>query len=193
RELVDRRLMIGLAGLELGGRELWVVRRIREVLRLQAKCRAMAVNLSTLAVNRAVEEVASIELNPGLGGEDLHDAPGFRLRDSRGERQAGAGTIQDKIVIVAPAEFQLFVGIVNTGSDGGGPAEVEGCAFDLAQLAGRDQGGVNRSKSVRVNHDLVLENTSVPLAGEVEVGMVGQIEHRIFVGRRRVFDYELMA
>src|SRR2546422_7386012 len=107
RELEGRCLMISLAGFELCRREFRLIGRIRKVLRLEAEGGPAAVSLSALAVDRAVEEVPGVELDPGLRGEDLHHTAGFRLRDARRKRQPAPGMVDYKVVIVALPEFQL--------------------------------------------------------------------------------------
>ena len=57
-----------------------------------------------------------------------------------------------------------------------------------AQLAGRDQRRVDRREAVRVDQQLVAEDVARALAGEVEVGVVGEVDDRGLVGRRRVVD-----
>src|SRR5204863_2075330 len=61
-ELVNRHGVIGLAGIEPVRREIVVVRRVREVLRLEAEPIALAILLAGRAIGRTVEEVAGIEL-----------------------------------------------------------------------------------------------------------------------------------
>ena len=55
-----------------------MVRRIREVLRFEAEPITLVVHLSVLAVDRAIQEIARVKLNPRFGCEDLqHSAAGW--------------------------------------------------------------------------------------------------------------------
>ena len=49
REGVDRRMAVGSVALQYGGWEVWVIRRIGEMLGFQAKRRPFGVGLSALA------------------------------------------------------------------------------------------------------------------------------------------------
>src|SRR5262245_54162801 len=68
-----------LAGAQRRGRERGLVRRIREVLSLEAEGVAALVRAARLSDERAVEEVGAVELHSGLGRADLEDAPGSGL------------------------------------------------------------------------------------------------------------------
>src|SRR5260370_34207420 len=117
--------MISLAWRELGRREFGLVGRIREVLRFEAEGGPLAVNLAALPADSAIQEVAGVELDSGLRGENLHQAAGFPFRDARRERQAACGTVEYKVVIVALAEFQLLVASIGASPDSSGLSELE--------------------------------------------------------------------
>ena len=54
-------------------------------------------------MNRAVELVACVKLQPGLSREDFHHAARFWFRDAGGQLQPGTGAIEHEIMIVALA------------------------------------------------------------------------------------------
>ena len=85
-------------------------------------------------------------------------------------------------MVVTAAEFQLLVGAVDSLSDGVRLAEIERSALDFTQLAGRDQGGVHGGEAIGVEHDSVFQDVTLALSGQVEVGMVGEVQDRVFVG-----------
>ena len=60
-----------------------VVRRVREVLRLQAEAVALPVQSTAGADERGIEEVPAVELYTRLGGMDLQDAAASRVMDTR--------------------------------------------------------------------------------------------------------------
>ena len=73
-ELVDRRLLVGLARLEDRVRlllPLRLVHRVRELLGFQAEPVVLLVHRAALAHVRAVQEVAGVELQARLGREHL--------------------------------------------------------------------------------------------------------------------------
>src|SRR5205814_5708286 len=71
RELIDRRRRVPLSGLEHGRREVRLVRRVREVLRLKAKTITTNIDLAAFAGDRAVQEIACVELDARLGRGDF--------------------------------------------------------------------------------------------------------------------------
>src|ERR1700751_4295569 len=75
REREDRRRIRGRAGVERGGREIRLVRRVREVLGLERVARALPVCVTADTDERAGQEVAAVELDAGLVGPDGHLAP----------------------------------------------------------------------------------------------------------------------
>src|SRR3954469_6773519 len=65
------RALVGLSWFQNSTRELWLVRRIGEVLRLEAERFVLFV---AVAAGTAVEEVAAVELDAGLRRMNLHHA-----------------------------------------------------------------------------------------------------------------------
>ena len=114
-----------------------MIRRIREVLRFEAQ-RAMAgIRNSPFPLDRAIQKVAGVKLDPGLIGQNLQHAPTARLIDFRCLRKFAAAAIEYPIVIVAMAFFQLIVIIVNSCAHGGRLAEI------VAQILGpKDAAGI---------------------------------------------------
>ena len=87
------------------------------------------------------ERRGEVKLEAGLVGGELHDAA------RRGIVTAGAGLpgirIQDKGVVEADGGgFEVF-------SDGYGGSEIEAGIPNRSQLAGRDEGGVDRKIGIR--------------------------------------------
>src|SRR5689334_16498388 len=64
REPVDRRGLVSLTRLQLCGRKRRLVRRIREMLRLQAEPGTMGVHFPALSVQRTVQKIPCIKLDP---------------------------------------------------------------------------------------------------------------------------------
>src|SRR5215472_488734 len=78
-EAVHYRVVIGLIWLELRTRKARLIGRIRKVLRLHGEPRMNGVPPAILSGNRSVEEVAGVELQPGLGGQHFENPPAVRL------------------------------------------------------------------------------------------------------------------
>ena len=69
-----------------------------------------------------------------------------------------------------------------------GAGEVHRRALDRLELAQRDQRVVDRQVAVGVERQLVVEHVARAGAGQVPVGVVGQVDDRRLVGRGRVLD-----
>src|SRR5206468_5130019 len=68
------------------------------------------LSYTTLFRSRAVEEVARVELQRGLGGVQLHRAARRRVFQPRGQAQgADGGVVEDPVVVVAARDRELRV------------------------------------------------------------------------------------
>ena len=56
---------------------------IRPALSLKAESRVLGVDCSTLALQRAIQEVARVKLDPRLGGVHFQDPPASSMIDPR--------------------------------------------------------------------------------------------------------------
>src|SRR6516225_3128068 len=75
REAIDGLAIVPIAGIENRAREVRLVRRIREMLRLEAEAGAEGVDraaLADIARHLAFEEIARVELHAGLRGPYFH-------------------------------------------------------------------------------------------------------------------------
>src|ERR1700733_7091792 len=95
-----------------------MIRRIREVLRLQTKPGPALVYLAAFALDRAVQGIAGIKLNAWLSRIDFQCASAFRLFYARRQRQPGTAFVQHPVMVVASAEFQLLVILVDARANG---------------------------------------------------------------------------
>src|SRR6267142_1684611 len=111
RSLFDGKLVggdgvVALAGLEDDGGEFRLIRRIGKVLGFQAEGVAARIGYAALAGSFAIEKIAGVKLDAGLGGPNFHDAAGGGLDDAGSEGFAGAGgATNDIVVVVSAAEF----------------------------------------------------------------------------------------
>ncbi len=95
-ELVDRGLLVRLAGTQDRRRELGSVWGIRVVLRFQAE--PLVASKAAVGV-RSIEEVARVELNTRLSREDLQEPAAGRVVDASRQRQF-SGLIPQHITMV---------------------------------------------------------------------------------------------
>ena len=76
--------MVALAGVQGHGWEFRLVRGIGIVLGFQAEGVVARIGDAALAGGFAVEEIAGVKLDAGLGGLNFHDAAGGGVDDARG-------------------------------------------------------------------------------------------------------------
>ena len=100
---------------QLSGREVGLVRRVREVLGLERVAGALAVGVAADADERAGKEVAAVELDAGLIGPDGQLTAAYRVPGVSGQVEAvraGGGLgllVQDPVVVVSLRDQQLVV------------------------------------------------------------------------------------
>src|SRR4051812_10670134 len=95
--------------------------------------------MAALALDRAVEEIARVELDPGLRRRDFHCPAALRIGEARGELEASAFAIQHEVMVVALAERELRVLVIDARADCRSLAEIEGGALNGRELARRNQ------------------------------------------------------
>ena len=168
-----------------------MIGRIGEVLRLQAERAAMLVNMAGFACDCAVEEIAGVELQPGLRRRDIERSAALRILELRGVTQPRVA-IQDPVMVVALAVLDLLVIRVDARADRGRLAEVERRAVDGCELAGRNQPCIHRRVAIGVERQDMSEDVAAPFAGKIEVAVLRQVDRRRLVGRRVVVHRQLV-
>src|SRR2546421_9983568 len=103
-ELVDRARAVLLSRTQRGRREARLVRRVGKMLCLHREAVAMTVDDAILSSQRAIEEVAGIELEPRLCRVDLDYGAIRRHVKPRCKRPAGAGALvkNEDLIIAQP-------------------------------------------------------------------------------------------
>ena len=177
--------MVGDAGLDKGLLPLGVVDGVGIELGLQTHTAAEAVGDSVLAL-LALQEVAAVELDTAAIRLHGHGTAGNGI----GKHGAGIG-VDFKIVVIAVLQLQGEVILPNIPADGLGGTEVHGRAFHLGQLAGGDGVGIG-SGEVTGGHtkDLIQRTLRLVMTGQVEVAVVGHIEHGVLVTDAVVDDLQ---
>src|ERR1700693_4076997 len=109
------------------------------MLRLQAETVAALVDLAALSLDGPIQKVSSVKLDTGLRGEHLQHAPGGRFLHARCQAEFVSLLVQDPIVIVAVAEFELFIVVANMRADHGRLSKIERSSAHWPQLTDRNQ------------------------------------------------------
>jgi hypothetical protein len=109
---------------------------------------------------------------------------------NRGCQKCGVAgrPVEDEVVVVATAEAQLGMILTQSCADGRRPGEVKRGARDRGELAGRDQGGVDRGEAARRQLQEMLLDGARALPGEVPIGVIGEVDDRGSVGFGPVVD-----
>src|SRR6266540_924999 len=103
-----------------------MVRRVGKMLGLETEAGAVRVHPPALPRDRAVEEVARVELHPGLGRADIERAPAARLYQAGGVRKTrSAAAVEHPVVVVSPAKAQLHVVLRDARADPCRGAKIE--------------------------------------------------------------------
>ncbi len=151
------------------------------MLSLETEPITKLIGIPPFAYLTAVEKISGVELHARFCGPNLHHAPGSWFEHFRRLSQRLRVSIQNPIVIVAIADFELLIALTDSCSNRHWLCEVERRTFHTAQFADRNQPGIHRCKAVAVNRQLVLQNVSISLARQIEVGVMCKIDDRIFI------------
>ena len=103
------------------------------MLGLQGEAVALAVHPPAGADERAVEEVAGVELDAGLGGEHLEGAAAVGVLGAGGEEQLAVVqlAVEHPVVVVAAPDHELLErGVADAVADRRRRAEVHRRALD---------------------------------------------------------------
>src|SRR5579883_2992504 len=192
-EAVGDDIAVFAARIEPRRGEARLVRRVRKHLRLEAHSIALPVGVPALADHPPSQEVAGVELQPGRRREEVEHTPGARVFEPRDGPQRAGGAVEHEVVIVAVRENDLLVSAVaNVKADWRWVAEIEGRARHGAQLAGRNEPGIDWHVAARMNRQPRIEDRSAGLRRKIEIAVVRDVDDRRLVGLRAVFDTQLV-
>src|SRR5919197_2175568 len=118
------------------------------MLGLQSEAAPVLIYVTSFPGDRAVEKVSRVELHSGLGREDVERPPRVWLEHVDSVREAGARPVQHEVVVVSSSVLELRVRPVDPGADWRRSSKVETSVLHARQLAGRDQGRVDRRVAV---------------------------------------------
>ena len=178
RELINAAALVFLAGFQQGRGPLRLIGSVRILLGLQADGSAMAVDDAFLSLQRAVQEIAGIDLNARFVGVHIqYDTCPGRFQCRAFLRNVTLG-VEHPVVVITVSVFQLDKVAVDALADRRRRAEVHRCTLHRQYLAGRHQGAVHGRIAVSVDGQQVLVVIAGRIAVQVEVRMVGQVHHR---------------
>src|SRR5437764_9454871 len=95
-------------------------------------------------------------------------------------------------MIVAFPELQLLGVFIDASANRCGMAKIERRSTHALNRSGRNQCVVDRGETIGRERELMIENGRAACSGQIEVGMVRQIEDSVFVRRCRVSDAEVI-
>src|SRR5690349_21167177 len=96
-------------------------------------------------------------------------------------------------MVVTSAKLELLIALVDPLRDRMRLTEVERRSFYGLQLTRRDQGRIHGRKTVRFNHNFMAEDIAFTRAGEIEIGVIREIQNGRFVGGGAIFDSQFVA
>ncbi len=155
------------------------------MLRLNAKPASRLIHLPAFSVDCAVKVVGRVKLHPRPIRKNIQYPSARRLGDAGDPAQFARPIIDNKIMIVTVAQFQLLVVLVDARADGGGLTKIKRRSVDGPEFASRNERRIHGCEAIRFDLDLVSK--SIPVAGEIEVGMLGQVDNgRLVSGRGNI-------
>src|SRR6266568_3730570 len=107
-----------------------MIRRIGEMLRLQAQGIALLVDMSRFAGDRAVEKISRVELHAWFGCGDIEGPAAGGILDACGAHETGLAAVQHEVMVVPGAVPQLLVVRADARPDRSRLAEIERRARD---------------------------------------------------------------
>src|SRR6185437_7742467 len=145
--------------------EVRMVRRVREMLRLQAEAIPQRILRTRPALERAVEEVARVELHARLRRFDAQHAAASRvIYLCRGVKYTHLSA-QNPVMVVTTPELQLLVVRIDALANYVRAREVERRSRDRGKLPRRNQRRVHRRELIGIDRELFIQNRPASVAG----------------------------
>ena len=135
-----------------------------------------------------MKSVACIELHCGHIGAAGHTDACLLAFDNSVLRINAAFIFQDVAVIESAALFQVDIIRVDVLTDGLGRVKIKGRSRNLLIPADGDHRGIGGRDLVAVDPHDIVEDGAVALAVQVEVGVVGEVDRRLFVRRSGIVN-----
>src|SRR4051812_20939727 len=127
------------------------------MLGFQAECGSFLIRKAAFSELGAVEEIARVELDAGLGSEDFEDAATDGFADFCGWGERATIAIENEIVIVTDAVAELLVIVIDARANGAGGGEIERRIGDRLNLSSGNEQVINRRIAIGVDHNFMIE------------------------------------
>src|SRR4051812_25634101 len=166
-----------------------MVRRVRVVLSFQGEPISLLVGVSVLAREFSVQEVAGVKLHARFCGVYLEHSSSLRFKDAGRQLKFRAFTVDDEVVIVSSAQFDLLVICIDAGPDSCSLSEIKWRVLHRTQFARWDYVLVNRREAVGVQHKFMAQDVPLAFTFQIEVRVLREIYwSRLVCGRLVVED-----
>ena len=195
-EAIDDPLLVNFPGTEHDRRKLGLVRTVGKGLALDRHAVAVPVLVSADTSRAPLEPVPGVYLYSGLSRADRHPPAALRIvQKSEIGQPAGFPPVDRPTMIVPVAEPQRLVVSVYIASERLRFAEIHRRPLDRRPATGRDLVRVGLQKARCVEFQHILEGAALGLAAQVEIGMVGQGDHRWGggAGIKRDFEFAVVV
>ena len=151
----------------------------------------VVVATSALAGRTTLKPVAGVDLHGRLGGQNLKLTAALRrVQLSGGLKLSWLVVIDHEAVVVALAVVQGREVSLYLSTDFLELLEVHRSSGHRISLADRNQSLVGRQIDLGVEFQLVIKDIPVPLAIQIEIGVVGKVHDSCLVGLRRESQFE---
>ena len=189
---------VALSGLKQSAGPLRLVRRVGVFLRLKADGGMLLIFDAFLARHAAIEEIAGVDLDAGLVGEDLqHDA-----RQGRVDAGCQLLVVALAVVVAFQAPIVVYAVAILDGGDGEvvhhlanlrGLQETHRRVLHPFLLSRCHEGGIGWCVVIGVQVELMILDVLRRIAVQVEVRVVGHVQHRWLVSLAEVADVKAIV
>src|SRR5690606_30045131 len=135
REREDGTGLVRFTRTQHNGREIRLIRRIREVFRFKTKSVALVVRPSAFTDLGAVEKVPCIQLNAWLSGMQFQHPPGSRFVHGGPQLQRSRLSIQYPAMIVASSVHDLRMIVIDPGTNPRGCTKIKWCIRNFGKAS----------------------------------------------------------
>src|SRR5579871_2377670 len=115
-----------------------MIRRIGEMLRFEAKRVALLIDVAVLAMH-SVEKITGVELHSRFGGVHFQHSAGSRVISAAHKHESRAFAVNHEVVVIAPAELNLFILLANSRANLFRFSEIEWSSMHTGDFAGGNQ------------------------------------------------------
>ena len=192
-EFVDAGLVVFFSGIEADGWECGLVGCIGPFLGFEGDGFSVFESVAAFAFSFSVEEIAAIELDTGLVGENFHQPSGGGFVDGGSELHSRSVSAQHPVVVVAIAVVQLQVVVVDALTDSGRLIEIEWRACHSHQFTGGDKQTVDRGDGVGADGEDVVVDGAAAFPFQVEETVMREVDHCGAVGGGTICDFEFVV